>query len=502
MFTLDMFNVLNMPSAAGIWAAIASNFTNVAQAIYEFVDNAISNFRGNPVILGSPLHQVKIHVSNLGKHVKITIEDNGTGIKNLHNALTLAGTECQETPLNEHGFGLKHALAYMDGNDCEWTILTRTAEDVHFNRHVRVSGAYDFDGMKAYYEAGWPGELGTTGTIISFTCPMAVFETLDPDKKIKRNFEQLTDILGEHLRYTYADILQKGELVICLSSEDSGTVRNKYLTPLLPQWKDGTLEELPAQSFKLNGDMSEDEDCVESNVEDYVTIHCRYGTILPSGDNYCYYLGNMESSGVEIRINGRVIENGLFRDVWKRAPHNAYNRFLVQVDVRSDNPTALPSTKASKNGLRLEREEALALLEWIHMHVELPRQKKLEHELRHKLAEHLRKQEGVTYVEEEKVLFTSNGVNVPVDIYMVRNNKAYLYECKAHRTGSQHCYQLCMYWDGGVVDGLPVEEITLVAESHPFKVNALARVQNQLTGPDGRLRKIRLSTWAEEGIAA
>lgn len=500
MFTLDMFAIRNMPCAEGIWAAIGSNFTNIAQAIYEFLDNAISNFRGNPVILGTPLHQIKIHVSNLGKQVKITIEDNGSGIKNLHNALTLAGTACRETPLNEHGFGLKHALSYMDGQGCEWQILTRTTEDVRPNRHVCVSGTYDFDGMQGRYAAGWPGELGATGTIISFTCPVAVFETLDPNKKIKHNFEQLTDILSEHLRYTYSDILQKGELVICLSSEDSGMVRSKYLTPLLPRWKDGTLKELPAQPFKLSGGENEDEDCVESNVEDYVTIHCRYGTILPS-DNYCYYLGNMESSGVEIRINGRVIENGLFRDVWKRAPHNSFNHFLVQVDVRSDNPSALPATKTAKNGLRLEKEETLALFEWIRMNAPLPREEKLEHQLRHKLAEHLRKQEGVTYVEEEKVLFTSNGVNVPVDIYVVRNNKAYLYECKAHRSACQHCYQMCMYWDGGVVDELPVEEIALVAESHTYKVNALTKVLNQLAGPDGRLRKIRLSTWAEEGIA-
>ncbi len=40
----------------------------------------------------------------------------------------------------------------------------------------------------------------------------------------------------------------------------------------------------------------------------------------------------MESSGVELRINGRAIEHGMFDRVWGEAIHPSQNRFLVQVD--------------------------------------------------------------------------------------------------------------------------------------------------------------------------
>ena len=50
-----------------------------------------------------------------------------------------------------------------------------------------------------------------------------------------------------------------------------------------------------------------------------LTIHCRYGNILPTKSNAIYYKGNMASSGVELRINGRAIEHGLFDRVWGEA---------------------------------------------------------------------------------------------------------------------------------------------------------------------------------------
>lgn len=282
---------------------------------------------------------MKITVINLGDCVEVTVEDNGTGIKDLDNALTLAGMEGRESPLNEHGFGLKHALAYMDENNCEWEILTRTKEDCRLNRFACVIPPYDFDGMNARYEEGWPGELGETGTRIRFNCPMAVFESLGQNGKTKLSFEQLVSILSENLRYTYADILKSKELILNLVWESDGKEHSQFLEPLLPQWEPGTLVELLDQKVKLDEDGTE-----------WLTISCRYGQICPDEDTYFHYVGNMDSSGAEIRINGRVVEHGLLKEIWGRARHNAYNTFLVQIDLRSDDLDMLPATKTAKNG--------------------------------------------------------------------------------------------------------------------------------------------------------
>lgn len=490
MTTFEKISIHNMPMAKGIWKTMGSNLADVSQAICEFIDNAVSNFRGNPGD-GTQLHRVKISVLNLGDQVEVTVEDNGTGIKNLDNALTLAGMEGRESPLNEHGFGMKHALAYMDENNCDWEILTRTEEDHKLNRFACVVPPYDFDGMIARYEEGWPGELGETGTVIRFVCPMAVFESLAQNSKTKLSFEQLIGILGEHLRYTYADILKRKELILNLTWENSGLERSMFLSPLLPQWEAGTLVELPDQEIKL------DEEGKEK-----LTISCRYGLIRPDEDTYFHYVGNMDSSGAEIRINGRVVEHGLLKEIWGRARHNAYNTFLVQIDLRSVDLDMLPATKTAKNGFRTEMPKIQTVFQWVRANVSLPPKVSKEHQLRNQLAERKRAEEGVTYVEEEKAVFAAEEVNVPTDLFVSRGEKVTLYECKVKNTSCLHAYQLRMYWDGCVRDGIHVEEGILIAQNHPAEVVRLIRALNQLTGPDGRLYKFRTAVWAEEGVVA
>lgn len=476
--------ICNMPMAEGIWKTIGSSLSDVAEAICEFIDNAVSNFRGNLGFTADP--RVQVSVAKLGDLIEVIVEDNGTGIKDLDNAFTLAGTDGQESPLNEHGFGMKHALAFMDENNCEWEVLTRTEADRAANRCAVIVPPYDFDGMKAVFEEGWPGELGETGTQIRFTCPLEVFETLDPGQKSKRSFEQLIEILEERLCYTYAEILRKKELRLNLCWERSGVEYSKVLVPLLPQWEDGTLVELPDQVVDLGGGP--------------VTISCRYGSIRPDHDAYLHYAGNMESSGAEIRINGRAIERGLMKTIWGRARHNAYNTFLTQINLRSEDPGALPATRTAKNGFRTEMRKALTLFKWVRANVPLPARISKEHLLRSQLAERKRGEPGVTYVEEEKRVFATEEVNIPADLFVSRGEKVTLYECKVKNTSCLNAYQLRMYWDGCVRDGIQVEEGVLIAQNHPAEVVRLIRFLNRLTGADGRPYKLRTALWAEEGV--
>ena len=74
---------------------------------------------------------------------------------------------------------------------------------------------------------------------------------------------------------------------------------------------------------------------------------CRYGLIRGRKETFCT-IKAIESSGVEIRCNGRVIQQGLFRRIWNGRVHPSRNHFLVQVDLRAKDGTALPAT-AHKN---------------------------------------------------------------------------------------------------------------------------------------------------------
>ena len=295
----EQFELDNTPDAENLWKAIGGSFSNIAQAISEFVDDSISNFRRNWG-KATMVRTVRLTLHACGEKVDITVEDGGTGIRNLANAMTLAGQADKETPLNEHGYGLKHALAYVDAKGSGWEVATRTEEDLKRNRCQVVKSPYAIGKGKlnSVYRTGWwPAHLGPTGTMISVSCSMEMLRTLCPeDNEKQKTFWQLVDILEEDLRYTYANILFNGEAEIELVVSDGKINRQKKLKPLFPQWEVGTLQELPVQKYDLGGGS--------------IQIHCRYGSICTDKNNYSHYIRSMDASGVEIRINGRVIEHG------------------------------------------------------------------------------------------------------------------------------------------------------------------------------------------------
>lgn len=106
--------------------------------------------------------------------------------------------------------------------------------------------------------------------------------------------------------------------------------------PLFPIWdKDGT-QEIPAVTCDLGGGP--------------VELVCRYGLIRGRKETFLYYKGNMESSGVEIRCNGRWSSRGLFRRIWNGRVHPSRNHFLVQVDLRAKDGRLCPPPNQPKPG--------------------------------------------------------------------------------------------------------------------------------------------------------
>ena len=172
-------------------------------------------------------------------------------------------------------------------------------------------------------------------------------------------FEELLRILNEHLSYTYADILEEGDArieVVHKRLEDSTTY---VLQPLLPEWQEGSLKKFDPEKIAFG----------DSEVE----IECCYGAILPSEENFCYYAANMNSSGVEIRINGRVVEYGRISSIWGKRVHPAYNSFLARINLKTDQIGALPETRTTKTGFRAGDPKRNELYKWIREKVEMPK---------------------------------------------------------------------------------------------------------------------------------
>ena len=109
------------PLAQDLWDGIAGQFDSISQVLCEFIDNSISNFEAGKI--ANKTVCINIDKKNTGM-VKFTVEDNGSGIEDFEPVFKLGNKTIRQTPLNEHGFGLKHALATANPSNDTWRIYS------------------------------------------------------------------------------------------------------------------------------------------------------------------------------------------------------------------------------------------------------------------------------------------------------------------------------------------------------------------------------------------
>lgn len=88
-----------IPDANELWKGIGGHFDSLSEILSEFIDNSISNFKANNLVMKNIF--IKLQEKKDGDII-VSIEDTGTGIKNLKSAFTLGSKDYLETPMNEH----------------------------------------------------------------------------------------------------------------------------------------------------------------------------------------------------------------------------------------------------------------------------------------------------------------------------------------------------------------------------------------------------------------
>ena len=502
---MSRISINSTPSADEIWSGIGGHFDSLGQIINEFVDNSISNFEGNQNLLSKNVLVTLIEKNN--EKVEICIEDTGTGIKDLDVAFTLGCKKGAESPLNEHGFGLKHALASADPSNKCWSICTRTAKDIKEGVFKKIEAPYSFDDFCAETvdNAQWPGAYSGTGTIVRFECIYDMYKTLA--RGIKggvTDFEKIAALLYEELGFVYAGIISNAKASIMLKVVSlNGPAEGSFhpvgaITPDFEQWI---------------GPGKGNEKVDLGNGE--VNIQFQFGISVAKDDNYDYefvntktrryYKNTMTSSGVEIRINGRVLCNNLFKEIWGIEKHNSFNSFLVILDLNTSASEALPKTRTSKNGLREGDPKLERLFEWLKSYISDPpkNMKYATHET--DFFQTLCNQMNALLpdpklIVTEKPVFVNTGNNkdtVRIDLYKKFQNTITIYEGKKDQTTSKDVYQLRMYWDGLVYDGIKPDEGILVADDHPDSVLNMIQHVNLMKDANGNNYNFSAKKWSE-----
>ncbi len=476
-----------------MWKGIGGYFDTLGEILCEFIDNSISNIRANQLLQSGITITIK---ENLDDTIRVAVEDPGTGIKNLSESFKLGSQKCKETPLNEHGFGFKHALASANPQNNDWEILTETEEDRKSGLYRKICSPYIIGRQKVIkIHESWPGQY-STGTIVMFSCSRTMFETIRKGISGSRTFDSIIKVLLEDLGFIYQGVLKSGDVTIKILAIDK--LGNKEIHSISP---------VEPKSFSST-DLSDPWDLGNGEVQ----VEFRYGRLEESPNNYRYYKANMDSSGVEIRINGRLLAHNLFKEIWLNENHPKYNRFLATINLISDDPNKLPKTKTSKNGLREGDPRLAKLFEWISSTLPLrsipvndtPDEKKTELDLFKQLKEKKEKhfRDSHPTVLNEMPAYDSLKQDIRMDLYFSNNGEITIYEGKKDKTRLLDLYQLLMYWDGYVFDnpGVSPKKGILISASHPEAMQEAIKYINTLKDANGNKYNIETRTWADEDI--
>lgn len=483
---------------ADMWEGLGGDFENIQQIICEFLDNSISN------LTGKNSNELENHNINIifkvvdDNNIIVKIEDTGTGIIDLDNALKIGNKTVQESPLNEHGFGLKHALAAADKTNSSWKIFTRTKDDKDQKKYELIQAPYKTENWYANIindvEDEWPGSYNTTGTIIQFIINKVLLSTLTnkiPGANINTSYERMIDYLIEDLAFVYSKVLENSTIKMSVKLyKDNKETKNVTITPLQPNWISSTLKKGEEMCDLGNG---------------IVKIEYEFGSI-DAGDNIRYYKKNMSSSGVEIRINGRSLAYNLFTDIWHKEKHNCYNHFIGRINVISNDRNKLPETKTAKNAFKTSDNKYEELLRWIFQkypnieEIEESNDSFNEVNLFRNLASNMN-----TYLNLNDTITTEQYVfkeemKLRIDLYHCSNNYVTIYEGKKIKTSPKDVYQLRMYWDGLIYEGMRPNKGILIGSVHPESVKRMIEFVNKMKDANGNNYNFELTTWEDKNI--
>ena len=428
--------------------------------MHEFIDNAISDFIKNKIKDG----EIIITFRKIGNKVEVIIEDHGKGIIDIENALTLGGRRFWESIFNEHGNGIKHSLSFVDPLNKTWSIMTRTIKDALLDQYKVVKAPYSLENTFVETYKGNCLTGSETGTIIKFTCTYDIFKTIRiPFGSHTSQFKDLMELLYEDLGVYYSYIIEQDNVKITLKAfdddKDYSNIAN--VRPIFPV----------VEKYKIDKSQMID---LGNGV---VKIDLRYIIMSKNISTKKYYLKNMRSSGVEIRINGRLLEHLNFEEIWGLKSHPFYNGHLVIVNLISDERGRFPNTRTTKTGLNRSDSKTAFLFHWIADQISLLHdEKEMNQNIKMKFIDQVVK---LTSVSQENIIYDAISTKKFICNCQVCTHEGYDLYFECIKTKVNDLYFFEKLWDEQLLLNKPIGRIILIADEHPEPVRERVRLINK-----------------------
>ncbi|KWU61137.1 ATP-binding protein [Priestia megaterium] len=474
----------------GFWEGIGKSFKNLSQAIWEPVDNSISNLLSNP----KSVRNIIIAFERTLKGYLIRIEDCGTGISELAQAFSVGNRNNQTTTLNEHGYGMKNFLAFCDSTNSAWAIYTRTETD-RPGTYRKVSAPYSTIGIKVEVIdekiQPWPGSLKGTGTIVEVEVSQTLFFTLRDRGGGTALDAKCFEYLCEDLGFVYSTLIDEHNIAIRVDADaiPDGTRQIKALRPVGEFYKELENLDWTFEGRKVRVDIS------WMDVKDQPGVNR-------------YYRRSARCSGAEIRLNGRVIAYNLLDEIWPRDNHPSTNGFLLQANIISSDRDVLPSTDRTKTALLESDPKTQSLYDWIRKQCpKLPKAKPSElreldmfNRLSKKIEKFYKLTRPNAYAETNYNVYRCYNSNIKADMRFYDGEAVVYYEGKKGEADLLAFYQLLMYWDGAVADNDPPTKGILVGDGFSPGVKDIIAYYNSRLDARGHPYFFKAQTWNEAGL--
>jgi len=459
----------------GIFRGLASQNMLFHQCLGELVDNAIAaslaagqKFRVD--IIFSP-------IPGNNERVDLYVADNGRGmtLEHLGKALQLGESATKDSRLNEHGFGLKNALATLSGGNGPWKIWTKPKNE---GTVLTVEGPFSPE-MEIRDEQAFPADAflpADFSTLIRVPVKVSFIQTTQGRGAPATDLNALRDWIVEHLGVAYRGYLAQDEE----SFETSGVIVVSIGT--------NSVQVPPVEVPFGNREVKYFDIQLGAKVE---RIQYRFGTLdeekrdkLVRGKKAkFYYQQNQPTQGIDIRLGKRVIATRQFETIWNISRHNSFNDFVGELLI-PELPRGILNTTNTKTDFNLDDPDWGKIFSNL---AKIPPKKEIrersEAEVRDKWIQMLKATNPEDTVSNERSVWPTG---TRIDVYRrTPQGKIIIYELKVVTASPIHLYQLKMYWDGLVIYGKeqPSEAI-LIAEAFDPALEEMANMMNLLTPPN------------------
>jgi Histidine kinase-, DNA gyrase B-, and HSP90-like ATPase len=339
------------------------------QALGELVDNALSARHPMPHAEGFVPITIEVTVEHLdGGNVLVQVADHGVGIRRgdiLERVFNPGGQGTSHGALNEHGFGLKNALALLTGgNSTDFDLYSRTDEDgLEPDQFLHVAGPLSTT-MRVNDDAtrdDWSRDLhhltaAATGTKIRVAVNWRYFRTIY--RRGAPGFDVLAARLAEHLGVMHRYFLEVGNQ-IRLAYRRAGSEWTHHVVPPIHIPYEGEKREV-TRDVTVDGQtytFTYSRGTLDYRVKD-PEAQTERGWPYPIRS---YYQGSNARCGIDIVVRDRVIKSGVFEEIWPDIGKTVdFNRFVGEIRVGEQFRTTNNKTGLDPHGENWE--EVLRLL--------------------------------------------------------------------------------------------------------------------------------------------